>query len=82
MVNYNNNIRKFRREINNIKAELKFTNKSVKSNYYIYITILFIVSLLLIMIILSYFFNTNFIYEYIILGLLLIYILYYFYNLL
>lgn len=69
-------------EYNNIEAELNFTGKTVKSNYYQYNIILSITLILLIMVCLSYFYDTNILYEYIILGLLIIYVLYFLYNLL
>lgn len=66
---------------NNITSKLKNTRLMFKSNYIHYIIISIITFSLITMVILSYFFTTNFIYEYVILGVLLIYILYYLYNL-
>ena len=75
-------INNLKNEISSIEGELTFTSKSVKSNYYQY-NIFFVITItLIIMVFLSYFNKTNFIYEYIILGLLIIYVIYFLYNLL
>lgn len=69
-------------EISSIEGEISFTTKEVKSNYYEYNIILIITLSLIIMVLLSYFYETNIIYEYIILGILIIYVIYFLYNLL
>jgi hypothetical protein len=80
--NDNKIINKLKNDFDNLNAELNFTTTYVTSNYYQYIIFCVITITLLIMVLLSYFYNTNFIYEYIILSLLIVYLLYFLYNLL
>ena len=65
-----------------IDANLNHSTKKINSTYIQYNVVMLITILLFIIVILSYYFKKDFIHEYIILGLLILYILYYLYNLL
>jgi len=65
-----------------IDANLNHSTKIINSTYIQYYIVMLITILLVIIVILSYYFKKEFIHENIILGLLILYILYYLYNLL
>jgi hypothetical protein len=60
----------------NINANLNHSTKMINSTFFQYYIIMLITCLLVIMVILSYYFEKKFVYEYLILGLLVIYVLY------